>query len=245
MSGHSKWATIHRGKEIKDQARGKLFTKYAKLVTIAAKTGGGPNPDTNFKLRDAIDKARSVNMPKENIDRAIKKAQDAGELHEVVYEGFGPAGISVIVEAATDNKNRTVAEIKNIFEKGGGNMGSPGSVSYNFEAMGLVVVEKSYDPAGQMLHLIDLGATDIEDGGAVLEVYISDSTQTRQVREKIVEAGFNVKSFDLIMRPKMNIQISDGETIAKVTTFVESLEDHDDVHKVFTNADILETVLNS
>src|SRR5688500_9106348 len=117
MSGHSKWATIHRAKEVKDQARGKLFTKYARLITIAAKTGGGPNPDSNFKLRDIIDKARSVNMPKDNIDRAVNKASEAGDLFEATYEGFGPANTSIIVETATDNKNRTVAEIKNMFEK--------------------------------------------------------------------------------------------------------------------------------
>lgn len=233
MSGHSKWATIHRAKEVKDQARGKLFSKYARIITIAAKTGGGPNPDSNFKLRDAIDKARSVNMPKDNIDRAISKASEAGDLQEVVYEGFAPHGVSVIVEAATDNKNRTVAEIKHMFDKAGGSLGGPGSVAYNFDHKGLLLVQKDSDADTQMLQLIDLGAGDIVDAGGELEVYV-DPMETRQMRDKLESAGIKVTSSELVMKPKTTMTLSEEES-DKVIALLDQLEDHDDVQKVFAN----------
>src|SRR3989344_6041026 len=150
MSGHSKWATIHRSKEVKDAKRGNLFAKMGRAISIAVKAGGGPDPSANFKLRVAIEKARAADMPKENIERAIAKASEGGALEEVTYEGFGPGGIGVIVEAATDNKNRTAQEIKNAFERGGGNLAGPGSVSFNFEQKGFLLVKKTDKPDEQM-----------------------------------------------------------------------------------------------
>ncbi len=237
MSGHSKWATIHRAKEVKDQARGKLFSKISRIITIATKTGGGSNPDSNFKLKDAIEKARAVSMPKDNIDRAINKASESGDLFEVVYEGFGPAGVAIIVEAATDNKNRTVAEIKNIFEKGGGSVAGQGAVSYNFEQQGLiVVVKKKGDIDSQTLELIDLGAGDIEDQGENWNVYIGP-TEVKDKRQKIENAGFVVKSVGLMMKPKTKVVISDKLTQEKIVDLLDLLEEHDDVSNVFENAD--------
>jgi len=164
MSGHSKWSTIKRAKEANDAKKGALFTKLARAITIAAK-GGGADPDMNMKLRFAVEKARQSNMPKENIERAIEKGVGEGgvQMQEMVYEGYGPLGVPIVVEAATDNKNRTAQEIKNLFERGGGTLGAPGSVSFQFERTGQLVLEKGDDPEGRMLELIDLGAEDLEE----------------------------------------------------------------------------------
>src|SRR5258708_23459947 len=172
MSGHSHYATTHRQKELKDADKDQIFSKLARAITIAAKTGGGPDPDSNYKLRITIDKARAASMPKENIDRAISKAEGGGDLDEVMYEGFGPSGVAVLVEVATDNRNRTNSEIKNLFEKNGGKMGSPGSVSFNFAPKGLLLVEKSCNIDEELLKLIDLGAEDVVEKDDVIEVFV-------------------------------------------------------------------------
>ncbi|MEK7526347.1 MAG: YebC/PmpR family DNA-binding transcriptional regulator [Patescibacteria group bacterium] len=235
MSGHSKWSTIHRAKEVKDQARGKLFSKVARIITIAAKTGGGPNPEANFRLKDAIEKARAISMPKENIERAINKAAESGDLFEATYEGFGPAGVAIIIEAATDNKNRTIAEFKTLFEKRGGTLGGSGSVAYNFDHKGLIVLQKKADVDSQMLELIDEGAADIEDTGQVLHVYVEPS-QTSQVKQRIIASGQTVLSSELIMKPKTFVEIEDEEMAQKIVDLLDALEEHDDVQKVFDNA---------
>ncbi len=237
MSGHSKWSTIHRAKEVKDQARGKLFSKVSRIITIAAKTGGGPNPDANFKLKDAIEKARAISMPKENIERAINKASESGDLFEAVYEGFGPGGVAIIVETATDNKNRTIAEIKILFEKRGGTLGGPGSVSYNFDHKGLIVLKKSADVDSQMLELIDLGAADIEETPEGLNVYVEPAL-TSEIKTKMEAAGQTVLSSDLIMKPKTFVEIENEETAQKVVDLLDVLDEHDDVQKVFDNASL-------
>jgi len=172
MSGHSHYATIKRQKALTDAARGNVFSKHAKAIMIAAKGGG--DPESNFKLRVAIDKARAENMPKDNIERAIAKAtSEGGVLTEAVYEGFGPSGVAVIVEAATDNKNRTAQEIKNLFERGGGSLAGPGAVSFNFESKGFLLIKKTSDPDSQMLTIIDMGVEDITDSVDGLEVYVA------------------------------------------------------------------------
>lgn len=199
---------------------------------IAAK--GGADPESNFKLRVAIDKARADNMPKDNIERAITKAtSEGGVLNEAVYEGFGPGGIAVIVEAATDNKNRTAQEIKNLFERGGGSLGGPGSVSYNFESKGFLLVKKSADTDTQMLTIIDMGVEDITDSEDGLEVYVAPE-RLGEIKKKIEAAGFEVSQVELQMKPKNLVEV-DQEESDKTMKFLETLESHDDVQKVYAN----------
>lgn len=234
MSGHSKWATIHRQKAVKDQARGQVFTKLAKAVTIAAKTGGGPNPDTNYKLRMAIDAARAGNMPKENIERAIGKATSAGEeLYEALYEGFSPGGAGILVEVATDNRNRTGQEIKRLFEDHGGRFAGPGAVSFNFDQRALFFLEKAEDIDTQTLELIDLGALDVVDEEDGLEVY-GETTSFSQMRVAIEEKGYKIKNAEVVMVAKNTIELS-PEDLEKTHTLLGELTDHEDVQKVFSN----------
>lgn len=241
MSGHSKWSTIKRKKEATDQARGNLFSKLARAISVAVKTGGGGNPETNYKLRMAIDTARSVNMPKENIERAISKGTTQGDLEEVFYEGFAPFGISVIVEAATDNRNRTSQEIKGLFERGGGQLAGPGAVSFNFEPKGELIIQKN-NPQSQMLTLIDLGVEDIEETSEAIEAY-SEPSAISELKKKIEAEGFVVKSADLVQRPKTLMTIDDKAKAKKILDFLNTLEDHEDVQKVFANVDIPAEVL--
>ncbi|HEX6976736.1 MAG TPA: YebC/PmpR family DNA-binding transcriptional regulator [Patescibacteria group bacterium] len=234
MSGHSHYATTHRQKELKDAARGQVFSKLARQITIAAKTGGGPNPDSNFKLRVIVEKARAVSMPKENIERAISKAENSAELEEITYEGFGPGGIGIMVEAGTDNRNRTANEIKNIFDKSGGKFAGPGAVSFNFDHMGLLIVEKEGNADEQMLKLIDLGAADVEDAGDSIEVYVAPN-DLFSVQKKLIDAGFKVTTTELTQRPKNYQELSDPDQIEKATKLLDTLHEHDDVQKVYTN----------
>lgn len=242
MSGHSKWSTIKRQKEANDAARGQLFSKLARAVSIAVKTGGGENPDTNHKLRMAIDKARTSNMPKVNIERAISKGAGGGALEEATYEGFGPAGIAVIVEVATDNRNRTGQEIKNLFERGGGRLAGPGAVSFNFEPKGLLVIEKKTDSDEQMLALIDLGVEEIEEMEDGIEVYV-ESGNLSDLKKKLEKQGFKITSSELVRKPKNFQVISDKETASKILSFLDNLEEQDDAQKVFANFDIPEEII--
>lgn len=242
MSGHSHFATIKRQKAVNDAAKGNLFSKLARAIMIAAK--GGADPDMNFKLRVEIDKARAASMPKENIDRAIAKATtEAANLEEISYEGFGPGGISVIVNVATDNKNRSAQEMKNLFERSGGTLAGPGAVSFNFESKGFILVEKSNDPESQMLQMIDLGAEDVNDSPDGVEVYTAPGA-LGNVRKKFEEAGFVMKETELVMKPKNLQVISDAGVAGKVLTFLDSLEDLDDVSGVFSNIDIPDEVMS-
>ena len=232
MSGHSHYATIKRQKAVTDAARGNVFSKHAKAIMIAAK--GGADPESNFKLRVAIDKARADNMPKDNIERAIAKAtSEEGVLTEAVYEGFGPSGVAVIVEAATDNKNRTAQEIKNLFERGGGSLVGPGAVSFNFESKGFLLVKKTSDSDSQMLSIIDMGVEDITESEDGLEVYVAPD-KLGEVKKKVEEAGFEVKEVELQMKPKNLIEVPQTES-DKIVKFLEILESHDDVQKVYAN----------
>lgn len=238
MSGHSHYATIHRQKEAKDAARGNVFSKLARAITIAVKTGGGDDPNSNFKLRVEIDRARAVNMPKDNIERAIARAKVGGEvLEEVSYEGFGPSGISVIVKVATDNRNRTSQEIKNLFERNGGNLAGPGAVAFNFENKGFLLIEKNENPESQILKLIDLGVEDVEETDDGIEVYVIPD-KLSEVRNNVEKLGFSVKEMELIMQPKNPQTLRDPNESEKALNFLEALEEHDDVQKVFTNLDI-------
>ncbi|HLE48557.1 MAG TPA: YebC/PmpR family DNA-binding transcriptional regulator [Patescibacteria group bacterium] len=238
MSGHSHYSTIKRQKDVKDAQKGKVFSKMSKAISIAIKAGGNADPESNYKLRMVIDTAKSMNMPKENIDRVINRAKSESEnLEEVYYEGYGPNGIAVIVEAATDNRNRSAQEIKNIFERGGGTLAGPGSVSYNFMTKGLLLVEKAADADAQMLALIDLGVDDINDAGDVLEVYVAPD-KTAEFRDLIMQKGFKVTSASIIKKP-INLQlITDKDAVTKILKFLDNLEEYEDVQNVFSNIDI-------
>jgi len=238
MSGHSHYATIKRQKEVKDSAKGKIFSKLGKAISIAVKAGGGTDPEANYKLRMAIDAARSANMPKVNIDRAITKGSgEVDNIEEVAYEGFGPGGIAIIVQAATDNRNRTGQEIKNIFEKGGGNLAGPGSVSFNFEPKGFLLVQKENNLEEQMFKLIDCGAEDIEETGDGLEIF-TNYNDLAKVKKEVEIAGLTIRSFSLVQKPKNLMQIQDGHTASKALALLEKFEDLDDVQEVYSNIDI-------
>ncbi len=237
MSGHSKWSQIKRQKGINDTKRGATFTKISNAISIAVKQGGGiADPEQNFKLRLAIDAAKAVNMPKENIERAIVRASGKSEqtMDEVVYEGFGPGGFAVIVEAATDNKNRTSAEVANIFNKNGGSMGQPGSVSYQFKQIGEIIVGKNNKSVDDIfLDAADAGAEDIEEGEE--EVFIlTNPTDLAKVREGLLQKGYAITSVEIIRKPSLTVEITD-EALQKAFSFVEKFEEMDDVQKVYTN----------
>jgi YebC/PmpR family DNA-binding regulatory protein len=237
MSGHSKWATIKRAKGAADIKRGLTFTKLTNAIMVAVKTTGIADPDSNFKLRLAVEAARTANMPKDNIERAIQKAigKDAGEMHEVIYEGFAPEGVSVIIEAATDNALRTTSEIKSIFNKDGGNFGQPGSVAYQFEQKGRIVVDKKNKTTDELFEIaVDSGAEDIEDvqDKAIILTAYSDLSS---VRASLVEKGITPIEVEAIRRPLNPVVISDPEKLQKVVNFLDKLESLDDVQKVYSN----------
>lgn len=244
MSGHSHWATIKRQKEASDLQRGKIFSKICRAITIAAREGA--NPETNFKLRLAIEKAKQANIPKDNILRAIKRGsgQEEGEKwEEVSFEGYGPEGIGVIIEAVTDNRNRTTAEIKNIFERVGGSLATPGAVAYLFKKIGLITVKKTEDPERQILDLIDLGAEDIEEVADGIEVSVAPS-QFGELKKKIEDSGFEVKDAELMMKAISPVVINEPNKAKQVLAFMERLEECDDVQKVYANFDIPQEVLS-
>lgn len=241
MSGHSKWAQIKRQKGATDAKRGLTFTKLSNAISIAVRQGGGiGDPNQNFRLRLAIDAARSANMPKETIERAIQRVlskQESG-VDEVVYEGFAPFGVGVIIEAVTDNKNRTTSEIKNVFEKSGGIMGQPGSVSYQFKQVGRIIIpkgDKTFDDV--FLQVIDAGAEDIEEIGDEIFIYTQPS-DLGKVQRELKEKNFSIKETELIRKPLTVVEIPEGEQAMKVMTFLEKLEDMDDVQKVYANFEI-------
>lgn len=241
MSGHSHYATIKRQKGANDAARGNLFSKLARSIMIAAK--GGADPDMNFKLRFEIDKAREASMPKENIDRAIAKATtEAANLEEITYEGFGPGGISVMVEVASDNKNRTAQEMKNVFEKNGGNLAGPGAVSFNFESKGFMLIKKNEDPESQILTLIDAGVEDVVETSDGIEVYTAPE-KLGEIHKDLSSKGFEITQAELQMKPKNLQVVSDSALAAKALKFLDSLEELEDVQKVFTNLDVPDEIM--
>jgi len=239
MSGHSKWSQIKRQKGAADIKRGQTFTKIANAITIAVREGGGvTDPNQNFRLRLIIDRAKTVNMPKENIERAISRAlskKESGDLEEITYEGFGPRGISVMIEAATDNRLRTQAEIKHIFEKAGGSLGQPGSVAYQFKKMGMVVVKKdkmSFDDVFQKA--LESGAEDLQDVNDEVFIY-TDPVNLTKVKDALLRSGLEVVKAELVQKPVATISVEDSEQLQKIHFFIENLEELEDVQKVFTN----------
>jgi YebC/PmpR family DNA-binding regulatory protein len=250
MSGHSKWSTIKRAKGATDAKRGQIFTKLAMLITMAVKQSG-EDPDSNPKLRLALEQARQANLPKDNIQRAIDKG--LGKLpgqsfEEVLYEGFGPGKVAVYVEGITDNKMRTTAVIKNLFDRSGGNLGGQGSVAYMFDKKGEIKVKaKSGFSDDEMLELIDLGADDVEElteeGVQKYLIYV-ESTQLNEMSNKLTQQGYTLETAEIIYKPNITVEISDKETAEKVVNFLEKLEDQDDVQKVFANANINEEIIS-
>lgn len=245
MSGHSKWSTIKHKKQATDAVKGKLFSKIGRAILIAIKTGGGLNPDINFKLRMAIDQARAVNMPKANVERVLERAEEkSGSLEECVYEGFGPEGIAVMVEVATDNRNRIGQEMKNIFEKGGGSLGGPGSVSFNFEPKGLLIVDGGQDPQEVMLKLMDIEfVEDVNETKEGVEVYTSVE-KLKTVRNDIESKALRVVSSELEQKPLNVVAVDDINTARRILSFLEIINNHDDVQKVYANVDISDDILN-
>lgn len=243
MSGHSKWATIKRQKGAADAKRGQLFTKLSSVITLAARTGG-TDPSMNPRLRLAIDTAKASNMPKENIDRAVKRAQSKleGELEETVYEGFGPGGFSIIIEAITDNKQRTTPEVKSRIEKLGGSLGNQGSVSYQFEQRGLVTVGRGNKNIDELfLQAIDLGAIDVEEAGEDVLLY-TRREDLAKVRDAAADNSLIVKNAEFIRIPLSTIYISDKDTASKALQFIEKIEELDDIQRVYANFDIPEEI---
>ncbi|WP_298405191.1 YebC/PmpR family DNA-binding transcriptional regulator [uncultured Chloroflexus sp.] len=242
MSGHSKWHTIRRTKGVNDQRRGQLFTKLARDITIATREGGSGDPDMNFRLRLAVEKARANNMPNENIQRAIDRGlgkSNEAALEEIFYEGYGPGGVAILIEAATDNRNRTNSEVRATFNKNGGNPGEPGSVSWMFEQKGLITVDLSAtkrDPDELQLIAIDAGADDVVVDDETLEIYC-EWTQLNAIRQALLDQGVPISNAEKIMRAKTLIQPDEKDALAALR-LIEKLEDLDDVQKVYSNLDI-------
>ncbi len=239
MSGHSKWAKIHRAKEASDQKRGQSFTKLSNAITLAVKEGSGiADPEFNFRLRMAIDKAREANMPKDNIARAVDRAAGKGEgnaLEEILYEGYGPGGVGFLVQSVTDNRQRTVQEVKNIFDRSGGAVASPGAVSFNFKKVGYITVNAKEKLEETMLKLIDLGVEDVEDeGDGVLGVYTT-AADLISIKDKIAGIGLMAQSAEIIMKPINYVSVADQKTADQILSLVDKLEELDDVQKVFVN----------
>ncbi len=244
MSGHSKWSQIRRQKGVTDAKRGQLFTKLGREIMLAARQGGG-SPDTNFRLRLAMQKAKEFNMPTENVKRAIDRGTGKAEgviIEEMMYEGYGPAGVAVLVEVATDNRNRIAAELRHIFTRNGGNMGEAGCVGWLFEPKGLIVLDAGKaDPEELALTVIDLGADDVKILEHTIEVYTSP-TDLEKVREALVAQKLNVTSAERTMLAKSMVNLDDAHAL-KTLRLVDKLEEYDDVQKVYFNAEISEEVM--
>ncbi len=240
MSGHSKWSTIKRKKGANDAKRGKIFTKLIKEITIAAKSGGG-DPEGNPRLRSAITAAKADNMPKENIDRAIKKGTgdlDGAVYEEILYEGYGPGGVAVLVETMTDNKNRTVADIRHFFAKSGGNLGESGCVAWMFDNKGTMSVDKAGVNEEELMDLaLEAGAEDVIEEGDSFQI-ITAPESFNEVVERLEKGNLLFSDATLSMIPRNAIEVAEEKTARSLLRLLENLEDHDDVQKVHANFDI-------
>ena len=246
MSGHSKWSTIKRKKGAIDAKRGKIFTKLAKEIIVAAKIGGG-DPAGNSRLRHAIVAARAENMPKDNIEKAIKKG--TGELESVVYEecsyeGYGPGGVAILIEVMTDNKNRTLPEVRSTMSKNNGNMGEAGSVAWIFDRKGVILVSTEHTTEDALMELtLEAGAEDMVTEGDAFEVYTGQSS-FEEVKKAIEEAGIPVLSAEITMKPQTTVKL-EGKEAEQIINLMDKLEDLDDVQKVYANFDISEETLEA
>jgi len=248
VSGHSKWSSIKHKKGAADAKRGKLFSKLSRAIIVAAREGG-PDPGGNLALQNAIEKARSYSMPKDNIERALARGSgadaDAAAFETVVYEGYGPSGVAVIVEALTDNRNRTASDVRHAFDKNDGNLGGSGAVTWLFERRGVVLVEgASVDEDELTLAAAEGGADDVSREGSSYRVTASPEN-LQAVREAVEAAGLTVESAELTMVPKTTVEVADEAAAKKVLRLMDQLEDNDDVQDVYANFDIPEQVLES
>jgi YebC/PmpR family DNA-binding regulatory protein len=244
MSGHSKWATIKRKKGAADAKRGQVFTKFARELQLAAREGGDPN--FNFRLRLIIDKAKAENMPKDNIERAVRRGagldSEGGQLEEVTYEGYGPHGVAIYTQTVTDNKNRTVSEIRRALTRGGGSLGESGSVGWLFEQQGYIVVSLEGRDQDKIFELaLDSGAEDVQFGEESAEIY-TQPADLQTVRQAFVDAHYKLENAELTMIPKTSVSLSPADTL-QVMHLIESLEELDDVAKVYSNLEISDEAL--
>lgn len=243
MSGHSKWHTIKHKKGALDAKRGKIFTKLIKEITVAARTGGSGDIESNARLRKVVNDAKGMNMPNDTIDRAIKRG--TGELEgvnyeEITYEGYGIGGVAVLVETMTDNRNRTVAEIRHLFSKNGGNLGEAGSVAWMFDKKGLIIVDKEAKSEDELFELaLEAGADDMQDEGEVFEIYTAPENFDA-VHEALQKAGIEMQSAEISMIPQNYIKL-EGDDAKKMLKLYDALDDNDDVQKLFANFDIDES----
>ena len=237
MSGHSKWSTIKHKKAAQDKKRGKLFTRLAKDITIAARDGGG-DPEFNTALALAIDKAKAANMPKDNIERAIKRGTgelEGGQLEQIMYEAYGPHGVGILIEAVTDNRNRAVADIRHAVNKHGGNMAENGAVSWQFTRKGYIAIEPPYDEDDLFMEAAEAGADDVQFG-EVAEIYVAlDSFQA--VRQALKDAGYQIAEASMIYDPNNAVELSLDEAV-QVMKFIEAVEEVDDVQNVYSTLEI-------
>jgi YebC/PmpR family DNA-binding regulatory protein len=248
LSGHSKWSSIKHKKGAADAKRGKLFSKLTRAIIVAAREGG-PDPAGNLALQNAVEKARSYSMPKDNIDRAIAKGSgadsDTSQFETVVYEGYGPSGVAVIVESLTDNRNRTAAEVRHAFAKHDGNLGTSGAVLWLFERRGVVLVDAAGADEDELtLAAAEGGAEDVVRDGSTFQV-TSAPEDLSAVREAIESAGFTIESAELTMVAKTIVEVEDESDAKKILRLIDELEDNDDVQEVFANFDIPERVLEA
>ncbi len=249
MSGHSKWHSIKHKKAIVDARRGQHFTKLARAITVAAREGGG-DPDGNPPLALAIQKARDASMPKDNIERAVAKGTgegvDADQIETVLYEGYGPGGVALLIEAFTDNRNRTGADVRHLLSKNGGNLGEPGSVSYLFDKRGVIVVDASRYDEDDLIPAIDAGAEDISLDEDVFEV-ITEPADLGRVRDALTGSGVEIDSADVAQRPKSRVPLDEADA-SRLLKLIDALEESDDVSAVHANfdvdADVLERIAN-
>jgi YebC/PmpR family DNA-binding regulatory protein len=245
MSGHSKWHSIKHAKGAADAARGKLFARLARQIEVAAREGGG-DMEGNPTLRSMVQKARDASMPKDNIERAIKRG--TGELEgvtyeSIVYEGYATNGVAVYVEALTDNRNRTGSEVKNVFNRNGGSLAEPGAVAWQFERKGVIILDKAAaDEDDLMLAALDAGAEDIADQGDTWQVTTA-ATDLNAVRSAITEAGIEVKESELTMLPSSTVELDEASKAKSVLRVIDALEDHDDVQNVYANFDIPDDIM--
>lgn len=246
MSGHSKWSTIKRQKGAADAKRGQVFTKLGNAITIAVREGGGGDPSSNFKLRLVIDQAKAANMPKENIQRAMDRGLGKGggtAIETAFYEGYGPGKIALIVEAATDNKNRTTPVIRGTIEKAGGTFASPGAVSWMFADSGSITIEKAGKSFDEIFDAaVEAAAEDVEDVGDLVEVFTKPS-EVENVKGEFLKRGFSVKSAEIFKKPTTLVNVENAEDAKKVLALIEKLEELDEVQKVYANFDISDRIL--
>lgn len=246
MSGHSKWSTIKRQKGAKDAKRGQVFTKLGNAITIAVREGGGGDPASNFKLRLAMDQAKAANMPKENVNRAVDRGLGkggGGQLEAVTYEGYGPFKVALIIEAVTDNKNRTTPEVRGTIERSGGTFASPGAVSWMFTDEGVITVAKGGKSFDEIFEIaVEAGAEDVEDANGSVIVYTKPAN-IEKVKNALVNKGLTIESSEISKKASTTVSITESETAKKVLNLMEKLEDLDDVQKVYANFDISDELL--